>query len=216
MKKLAYLAITFLVVVSCGSSESKGEDVQENSTILEKGSSSGTDVVNAFDESIESKTPIKESPSGTVVIDCSGFVAAIDKLNEEQRKTLLEEDITVLSEEILVLVNLHRVDLGLNKLSPNKTAKLLAVEHNLIQIEEDKIGHDNFKNRFCPLVRIESARRVSENTARKQISAAQVVKEWIESPGHRANIEGVFDEIGIASVRAENGDLYFTQLFIKF
>ncbi len=216
MKKLVYLAVTYMVITGCSSSEDQGEDVLKDTGIFQEGMSSSIEVVNVFDENIENSGSDTDQSSGIVVIDCADFSSTIEELSDQEKEGLLELDIQLLSDEILRLVNLHRTDLGLTSLGINSTGKLLAIEHNLSQIRENKIGHENFKNRFCPLVHIESAKRVSENTARRQLSADQVVKEWLKSPSHRANIEGIFDEIGIASVKASNGDLYFTQLFIKF
>lgn len=227
MNKLTSLAIAIVALVSCSTSDNEGEDVLEGNGIVQQladnnnstntktqpNSSSSTTTVNAFDENIESKN--EDVTQGVIVINCNGFVATSDSFSDLQKQELLDMDLKEFSDEILRLVNEHRVDLGLNILKSNVTAKWLAMEHNLNQIAIEDIGHTNFDNRFCPLVRIESVKRVAENVGRRQLSAAQVVNEWLASSGHRANIEGVFDQIGITSIKASNGDLYFTQLFLK-
>ena len=38
---------------------------------------------------------------------------------------------------------------------------------------------------------------------------------WLNSPGHRKNIEGDFTHIGIGVVKNDAGVYYFTQIFLK-
>jgi len=59
-------------------------------------------------------------------------------------------------------------------------------------------------------------RSVGENVAAGQRDAAEVVKEWLESPGHCANIMGPqFTEMGVAVVAAPQSDLriFWAQVF---
>ena len=42
------------------------------------------------------------------------------------------------------------------------------------------------------------------------------MKYWMNSPGHRANIlSSSYNQIGVGVARDQNGNLYWTQLFIK-
>lgn len=55
--------------------------------------------------------------------------------------------------------------------------------------------------------------RAGENIASGQKSASEVVKAWMNSPGHRANIlNSSYSRIGSASVNID-GTLYWVQLF---
>ena len=57
-------------------------------------------------------------------------------------------------------------------------------------------------------------RAVGENIARGQTSAEQVVTDWLESPGHCANImKSTFTEIGLGYKKSANGTPYWTQDF---
>jgi uncharacterized protein YkwD len=38
---------------------------------------------------------------------------------------------------------------------------------------------------------------------------------WLNSPGHRKNIEGPYNLTGIAMAKAKDGTMYFTQIFIN-
>ena len=46
-------------------------------------------------------------------------------------------------------------------------------------------------------------------------TAKAVVDGWIDSDGHRENIEGDYNIIGIAAVKDANGRYYFTQIFLN-
>lgn len=55
---------------------------------------------------------------------------------------------------------------------------------------------------------------VGENIASGQSSPEAVVKSWMNSPGHRANILNEdFTHIGVGCCRSESGRFYWTQLF---
>lgn len=59
-----------------------------------------------------------------------------------------------------------------------------------------------------------SYRRSGENIAYGQKSPAEVMKAWMNSSGHRANILGSsFTNIGIGCYIAPNGTIYWSQLF---
>lgn len=54
---------------------------------------------------------------------------------------------------------------------------------------------------------------VTENIAKGQSSAAEVVADWMRSDGHRANILGSHGRIGVAMARAADGTVYWCQQF---
>ncbi|TYA74328.1 CAP domain-containing protein [Seonamhaeicola marinus] len=120
-----------------------------------------------------------------------------------------------MEEEILQLVNSHRESLGYNPLRFNDLANTLAYEHTTYMISQNDISHDDFDDRADRLFDDENARGVGENVAYGQQSAQAVMTAWLNSPGHRRNIEGDFTHIGIAVIRNANGVYYFTQLFLK-
>jgi uncharacterized protein YkwD len=45
--------------------------------------------------------------------------------------------------------------------------------------------------------------------------ATQAVQGWIKSTGHRRNMEGNFTSTGMGVARNAQGEVYFTQIFIK-
>ncbi len=58
-----------------------------------------------------------------------------------------------------------------------------------------------------------SYQAAAENIAKGQTTSYAVVKAWMESPGHRANIlNGKYTHIGVGYVSEGN---YWTQLFVS-
>ena len=55
----------------------------------------------------------------------------------------------------------------------------------------------------------------AENVAYGQLSAQAVVKGWLNSSGHRRNIEGNYNLTGIGVAKDREGIIYFTQIFLK-
>lgn len=130
----------------------------------------------------------------------------------------LEKEVSVdgaIDDQILKLINQHRESKGLDPLSSNKTAKELSVDHTKYMISVNSINHDDFSKRSKVLRQKESAIRTAENVAVGQPTAESVVKAWLDSPGHKENIEGNFSHTGIAALKNDNGRYYYTQLFFK-
>ncbi|WP_259015849.1 CAP domain-containing protein [Emticicia fluvialis] len=92
-----------------------------------------------------------------------------------------------------------------------------ATTHSLnMAMGKVRFGHGGFDKRVARLMKtISNANASAENVAYGQLSAKEVVKEWIKSPGHRTNIEGNYNLTGVGIARARNGNLYFTQIFIN-
>lgn len=120
-----------------------------------------------------------------------------------------------MAEEILQLVNAHRASIGRVALSYDTLANNLAYDHTLYMIEQNDISHDDFEERADILFGEGNANSVGENVAYGQRSAKAVMEAWLNSSGHRKNIEGDFTHIGIAVVKNTSGTYYFTQLFMR-
>lgn len=57
---------------------------------------------------------------------------------------------------------------------------------------------------------------VAENIAVGQRNSLEVVRAWMNSSGHRANIlSGGHRRIGVAAYRTENGTIYWCQQFLR-
>jgi len=124
-------------------------------------------------------------------------------------------DTFTVSEDILELVNRHRISIGKSALIRNSIADEIAVEHSNYMISKGAISHDNFMLRFQKLQQEVNASAASENVAAGYTSAESVMSAWLNSSGHKNNIEGNFTHIGIASVKDSQGRYYYTQLFYR-
>jgi uncharacterized protein YkwD len=78
-------------------------------------------------------------------------------------------------------------------------------------------SHDGFEQRAKALKSFLSWSGVGENLAYIKgypDVVATAVKGWIQSPGHRKNMEGNFNLTGIGVAKNAAGDYYFSQLFV--
>ncbi len=117
--------------------------------------------------------------------------------------------------EILDAVNVHRQGLGLSTLKRVDGITFQAHDHNKYMIENNQISHDNFSTRYVNLVNEIGAKAVSENVGFGYRSADAVVKAWLNSEGHRKNIEGSHTHFGISVSQDTKGNNYFTNIFVK-
>ncbi|WCO03057.1 CAP domain-containing protein [Psychroserpens ponticola] len=121
----------------------------------------------------------------------------------------------VIEIEILELINAHRINNGLPALHNHNTIKAVAYTHTDYMVEVDNVSHDNFFQRKNSLIQNTSATKVSENVAYAFSSAESVVNAWLNSEGHRANIEGDFTDFDVSAEKNNEGKWYFTNIFIK-
>lgn len=117
--------------------------------------------------------------------------------------------------EVLELINDYRVEKGLNELASLDEGSIQAASHNLHMIENNEVCHDFFGNRYEALVKGVQAKAVSENVASGFRTAEAVLNAWIKSDSHRQNIEGNHTHFGISIKEGKDGQLYFTNIFVR-
>ena len=117
--------------------------------------------------------------------------------------------------EIIERINTYRLDLGLNALNSMDAIKSQAYIHTDYMIDQDNVSHDNFFQRKNYLVENVGANKVSENVAYGYTNAQSVVNAWINSDGHRANLEGDYTDFDISAEQNSEGKWYFTNIFVK-
>ncbi|WOD45146.1 CAP domain-containing protein [Hwangdonia lutea] len=144
------------------------------------------------------------------VLSCTVSCSKNDSAEDIEKREAL-----TIKENIFQLVNAHRAVIGKEPLATNYLASQLAEEHTRYMITQNDISHDNFDDRADRLFDEENAKSVGENVAAKQRSAKDVMEAWLNSTGHRENIEGDFTHIGISAVKNDVGQYYYTQLFLK-
>ncbi len=150
-----------------------------------------------------------------------GLIFIVFSCTEDDASILIVDDGSIVAAdltitgEILELVNLHRQEMGLVALKRSTTADELALEHTNYMISKDEISHDNFNARFLALQQKVNANGAGENVAWGYQDAESVMNGWLNSSGHKANIEGNFTHIGLAAIKNPQGRYFFTQLFYR-
>ena len=118
--------------------------------------------------------------------------------------------------EILQGINQHRAGLNLAPLSFHDPIQEMSWQHsNNMATGAVAFGHEGFAERANKLIQILDGTAASENVALGQRTTEEVVKSWLDSAGHRKNIEGDYNLTGISVVKNEQGENVFTQIFIK-
>ncbi|WP_452224643.1 CAP domain-containing protein [Lacinutrix chionoecetis] len=117
--------------------------------------------------------------------------------------------------EIMELINEYRIEQGLNALVNHDLVKSQAYTHSDYMVETGNVSHVNFYSRKSFLVNNAGANVVTENVAYGFTSAESVVNAWINSDGHRANMEGDYTNFDVSAEQNEEGKYYFTNIFMK-
>ncbi|MCL5128463.1 MULTISPECIES: CAP domain-containing protein [unclassified Algibacter] len=146
------------------------------------------------------------------------FSCSTERMDDDSG-TIVISEVTMESKtievETLELINDYRLSKGLNPLEDMDIVKSVAYSHTDYMLENNKISHDYFFKRSEYLKSHTGAERVSENVAYGYSSAKTLVTAWLESEGHRHNIEGDFTNFDISAEQNENGRWYYTNIFIK-
>ena len=120
------------------------------------------------------------------------------------------------------LVNEHRATQGLKPLAFSLEVSAIARRHSR-DMASGRVGygHGGFDGRIEKIARLVTQRGVGENVHTimnykgPSHIGARAVTDWLESPGHRRNIEGSYDLTGVGIAQGPAGEYYFTQLFVR-
>ncbi|NII29023.1 CAP domain-containing protein [Pseudoflavitalea sp. X16] len=112
-------------------------------------------------------------------------------------------------------MNQHRKQKGLPALEKNAVIGVEARRHTVsMASHKTPFGHNGFSYRSKVITsKIPGITATAENVAYGSRTAKEVVDGWLDSPGHKKNIEGRFRLTGIGVARDEQSVLYFTQIF---
>lgn len=118
---------------------------------------------------------------------------------------------------ILYHINAYRKKKGLGALSTLEIANQQATLHSKnMALKKTAFSHNGFEQRIATISKTAGTMRAAaENVAYGQLSAKEVVDGWINSPGHRKNIEGNYTLTGIGVYRNNKGVIFYTQLFMR-
>lgn len=116
-------------------------------------------------------------------------------------------------------INAHRVSLGLEPLTRKKKIVQVARTHSMhMATGAVDFGHDGFSERFDALQGLfehlsGAGENVAYTTADKGI-AKQFVEMWLDSEGHRTNIENPNFNLSGVGIKKENDRYYITHIFL--
>ncbi len=125
------------------------------------------------------------------------------------------ENNVVVEQELLSIVNDHRLSLGQNALEFSTVAYTYANSHTDYMIAKGSISHDNFSSRASKISSETNAEFVAENVAKDFSNAKDAFEEWLSSASHKKTMEGEFTHTAVSVKIDQGGNLYFTQLFFR-
>jgi uncharacterized protein YkwD len=118
--------------------------------------------------------------------------------------------------KLITAVNNYRQSIGLNSLQVINHISYKSQEHNIYMIDNKLVNHDYFQQRANNLIEVLGATKVGENIAYNYQTPESAMSAWLNSPDHKANIEGDFTHLGISvTVDETTGKKYYTNMFIK-
>lgn len=125
--------------------------------------------------------------------------------------------VSKLEQEILDRTNAERKAAGLDPLVPDEKLFKSAREHAANMAKQKTMSHT--LDEKGPGERLADVGYDhfgwAENVASGQRSAEELVKSWMESPGHKANILSDNTQIGIGAATDADGTPYYVQVFAK-
>ncbi|MBT8280399.1 MAG: CAP domain-containing protein [Muriicola sp.] len=118
-------------------------------------------------------------------------------------------------QQLLEIVNEHRISLGSEPLQFNALAYDYANLHNDYMISKGTISHDNFSSRASKIAAETNAKEIAENVAMDYPNAAEAFQGWLESPNHKDTMEADYTNTAISVKKGADGTLFYTQIFFK-
>jgi uncharacterized YkwD family protein len=164
-------------------------------------------------------TPVKEVPVKEVPV--KEAPVKVTPVKEAPAKATTAPALTgdaKLESEVVTLVNQERAKLGLAPLKANSDLSNVARTKSKDMATNNYFSHTSptYGSPFDMMKKFGiTYTSAGENIAMGQPTAASVMEDWMNSPGHKANILSKnFTEIGIGIATDSNGSIYWTQQFI--
>lgn len=141
-----------------------------------------------------------------------------DQINNGNERSS-ETQIVPQMKEVLNLVNQERAKYGLNALTLSNDLTHIATMKAADMRDKNYFSH-NSPTYGTPFEMLQKFgvkyQYAGENIAAGQTTADQVMKDWLNSSGHRANILNKnYKELGVGYVTGGSYGTYWVQLFIK-
>lgn len=123
---------------------------------------------------------------------------------------------------IIDKVNNHRTATGLTELQFDaKLTEQARIHSTNMATGRTNYGHDGFSSRVAAAgygncAAGENVHRTGPNASNDpEFLADYAVDGWLNSSGHRQNIEGDYNLIGVGVAKSSSGEYFFTQIFVK-
>lgn len=128
-------------------------------------------------------------------------------------------DVKAQENEVIRLVNVERVNRGLQPLTQNWELSRVCRYKSQDMLNKNYFSHTS-PTYGSPFVMMENFgihfTAAGENIAMGQRTPADVMKAWMNSPGHKANIlSPSYNQMGCGLAKNPNGSPYWTQQFIR-
>ncbi|UFU00238.1 CAP domain-containing protein [Radiobacillus kanasensis] len=139
------------------------------------------------------------------------------KEGQTEEEKPASSEVHAFEQEVVELTNKERKNQGLKPLELSEEVSKVARAKSQDMVDKNYFSHQSptYGSPFNMMNEFEiNYRTAGENIAKGQRTPAEVVKAWMNSAGHRANIlNAEFTHIGVGFVEA-NGTTYWTQMFI--
>ena len=114
-------------------------------------------------------------------------------------------------------INYYRLEHGLSSLKLNETVSKEARKHSRdMATKQVAFGHTGFKKRANSIFkRFDQPQAIAENVAYIDGNIKNIVTLWLNSRGHKKNIEGRYNLTGIGIAYDKNGVAFVTQIFLN-
>lgn len=159
---------------------------------------------------------MKNAPYYLLWLLTLALLASACETTDDVTDTTDDNTSETVEQAIIRLTNEHRTSKGLSVLTADQTIGQYAKAHTQYMIAQGEISHDTFSERMSALkAELGWGSGFGENVAYGYSSADAVMTGWLNSQGHRENIEGNFTHIGVSAIQDDGGTYYYTQIFIK-
>ena len=143
------------------------------------------------------------------------FLGSCTSESLEETPVLEAENVLTIEQDLLDIVNTHRLSLNTNTLQFSDVAYKYANLHTDYTISKGSISHDNFSSRASKIDSEISVEMVAENVAKDYDTAQEAFEGWYISSSHKKTMEGDFTHTAISVKKDDFGNYYFTQHFYK-
>ena len=132
--------------------------------------------------------------------------------------TTARPDLNNDEDALVTLTNAERKRASLALFIPDPALMRMAREHSRSMARLQQLSH-TIEGRSFSVRLIDcgyQSMAAGENVAEGQLDATAAVQDWMNSPGHRANImNGQYSHIGVAVSVSKSGRRFYTQVFAR-